>query len=268
MGLLGCRSHRMASILGRQRHRLLPVAAETRHHWVSTGSRERAAIGGAFVPMERLWPLRPEQSTFRRAWTTDTLYFLMSHLFVQVTTFLILAPARRGVCSVRGTGVAPDSGRTPAGRAVFRRVALRRSGRVFHPPRVSTGFQRCGLPRHSPFQSRHGLAGGLSPAHRRRHRHARALSSFHCSRSGSTSVRRRVPGVVSFHAVFIHANVRFDLRRLEPWIVTPRFHHWHHAKDRAAIDKNFAVHLPWIDRLFGTVYEPAGKWPETLRHRG
>jgi sterol desaturase/sphingolipid hydroxylase (fatty acid hydroxylase superfamily) len=66
---------------------------------------------------------------------------------------------------------------------------------------------------------------------------------------------------VSFHAVFIHANVRFDLRRLEPWIVTPRFHHWHHAKERAAIDKNFAVHLPWIDRLFGTAYEPAGQWP-------
>jgi sterol desaturase/sphingolipid hydroxylase (fatty acid hydroxylase superfamily) len=67
---------------------------------------------------------------------------------------------------------------------------------------------------------------------------------------------------VSFHAVFIHANVRFDLRRVEPWIVTPRFHHWHHARERAAIDKNFAVHLPWIDRLFGTAYEPAGQWPE------
>ena len=67
---------------------------------------------------------------------------------------------------------------------------------------------------------------------------------------------------VSFHAVFIHANVRFDLRRIEPWIVTPRFHHWHHAKDRAAIDKNFAVHLPWIDRLFGTAYEPDGRWPD------
>ena len=67
---------------------------------------------------------------------------------------------------------------------------------------------------------------------------------------------------VSFQAVFIHANVRFDLGRVEPFIVTPRFHHWHHARERAALDKNFAVHLPWIDRLFGTAYEPAGRWPE------
>jgi len=73
---------------------------------------------------------------------------------------------------------------------------------------------------------------------------------------------------VSFHAVFIHANVRCDLRRFKTWIVTTRFHHWHHAKQRAAIDKNFAVHLPWIDRLFGTAYEPAGPWPERYNIEG
>ena len=57
-----------------------------------------------FVPMERLWPLRPEQSTFRKAWTTDTLHFLVSHLFVQVTTFLILAPARAAFVALDGQG--------------------------------------------------------------------------------------------------------------------------------------------------------------------
>ena len=41
----------------------------------------------------------------------------------------------------------------------------------------------------------------------------------------------------------------------------PRFHHWHHSAAPEAIDKNFAVHLPWIDKLFGTYYAPAGQWP-------
>ena len=66
---------------------------------------------------------------------------------------------------------------------------------------------------------------------------------------------------VSFHAVFIHANVRFSFGRLESLVVTPRFHHWHHAAADAARDKNFAVHLPWLDRLFGTRYLPGREWP-------
>jgi lathosterol oxidase len=65
---------------------------------------------------------------------------------------------------------------------------------------------------------------------------------------------------VSFLAVFIHANVRVDLGALDWLVATPRFHHWHHAA--TPVDKNFAVHLPWIDRLFGTAYLPEGRWPE------
>jgi sterol desaturase/sphingolipid hydroxylase (fatty acid hydroxylase superfamily) len=48
---------------------------------------------------------------------------------------------------------------------------------------------------------------------------------------------------------------------LEPFLVMPRYHHWHHASQREAIDVNFAIHFPWIDRLFGTHYFPK-HWPE------
>jgi lathosterol oxidase len=68
---------------------------------------------------------------------------------------------------------------------------------------------------------------------------------------------------VSFHAVFIHANVRFRLSAIEPYLVTPRFHHWHHAAEAEARDRNFAVHLPWLDRLFGTVHFPGDAWPSS-----
>jgi lathosterol oxidase len=66
---------------------------------------------------------------------------------------------------------------------------------------------------------------------------------------------------VSFHAVFIHANFRFRGGWLERVLVLPRFHHWHHAAAPEAVDKNFAVHLPWIDQLFGTRHLPADRWP-------
>jgi lathosterol oxidase len=66
---------------------------------------------------------------------------------------------------------------------------------------------------------------------------------------------------VAFHAVLLHANLRFRFGRAA-WIFgTPRFHHWHHSAE--VIDRNFAIHLPVIDWLFGTLYLPGEKWPET-----
>jgi len=52
-----------------------------------------------------------------------------------------------------------------------------------------------------------------------------------------------------------------DVAWLEPVLMTPRLHHLHHATDPDAIDKNFAVHLPILDRLFGTLFAPKGRWP-------
>ena len=46
-----------------------------------------------FVPLERLFAHRPEQSTFRRGWRTDLAYFFMSALLLQVTTLLTMQPA-------------------------------------------------------------------------------------------------------------------------------------------------------------------------------
>src|SRR5882757_4538968 len=46
-----------------------------------------------FVPVERFWPLHPGQKTFRPEWTTDTFYFLATHLPAQLITFVMLIPA-------------------------------------------------------------------------------------------------------------------------------------------------------------------------------
>src|SRR5437870_8107689 len=66
---------------------------------------------------------------------------------------------------------------------------------------------------------------------------------------------------VSFHAVFIHANFGAGLEWLDPCLVTPRYHHFHHATEAEAIDKNFAVHLPVLDRMFGTQFLTESRAP-------
>ncbi len=66
--------------------------------------------------------------------------------------------------------------------------------------------------------------------------------------------------LVAAQATFIHANVRWEFRSVRRLIATPVFHHWHHSSDRDALDKNFAVHTPIWDILFGTYYLP-DRWP-------
>ncbi len=68
----------------------------------------------------------------------------------------------------------------------------------------------------------------------------------------------------TLYAIFLHANVNWDFGPLRGVIATPVFHRWHHSRDRAAWDKNFAGLFPFWDMLFGTYYMPRGRWPENF----
>ncbi len=59
---------------------------------------------------------------------------------------------------------------------------------------------------------------------------------------------------------FIHANLRWRFGWLSVLISTPAFHHWHHTND-AHVDKNYASMLPILDILFGSWYLPRKQWP-------
>jgi lathosterol oxidase len=66
---------------------------------------------------------------------------------------------------------------------------------------------------------------------------------------------------VTIHATWTHCNFGPNAKWLEKYLVMPRYHHWHHTSQKEGIDKNFAIHFPWIDKLFGTYYYP-DEWPE------
>jgi sterol desaturase/sphingolipid hydroxylase (fatty acid hydroxylase superfamily) len=68
--------------------------------------------------------------------------------------------------------------------------------------------------------------------------------------------------VVGFQAVFNHANVHLPWGPLKFVLVTPDFHHWHHASDDEAIDKNYAAHYAFLDHIFGTAVRSTKRFPE------
>jgi sterol desaturase/sphingolipid hydroxylase (fatty acid hydroxylase superfamily) len=61
--------------------------------------------------------------------------------------------------------------------------------------------------------------------------------------------------------LWAHLNVRWRLRPLRAVILTPDFHHWHHANQPEAYGKNLSVFLPIWDIVFGTFYMPADRRP-------
>jgi sterol desaturase/sphingolipid hydroxylase (fatty acid hydroxylase superfamily) len=67
---------------------------------------------------------------------------------------------------------------------------------------------------------------------------------------------------LTFHALLLHANVRWTFGPLRYVVSSPAFHRWHHTTQAEGLDKNFAGLFPFIDLMFGTFYMPEGRQPE------
>ncbi len=65
-----------------------------------------------------------------------------------------------------------------------------------------------------------------------------------------------------------HSNLPFDYGPMRFVINSPRYHRWHHSKEAAALDKNFAGMFPIWDLLFGTFYLPRRVDPLALGIEG
>jgi len=215
-----------------------------------------------FSPIEVLWPAYPKQSVFRSEWVTDIAYFLSTHLPIQITSFLILLPATQLTSLLGIPSVIAAVGSLPWGVQFFLAVLVADLAEYF----IHRVFHRV------PFLWRFHAIHHSSPA----------LDWMAGSRShlvDDIAVRGfiLVPMMfvfphninvaylffVAIHATWTHCNFGPTIKWLEPFLILPRYHHWHHTSQKEGIDKNFAIHFPWIDKLFGTHYLPEGdRWPE------
>jgi sterol desaturase/sphingolipid hydroxylase (fatty acid hydroxylase superfamily) len=215
-----------------------------------------------FSPIEVLWPAYPQQSVFRSQWLTDIVYFLSTHLPIQITTFLIMLPAIE-LSSMLHLPAVNVVAQLPWVVQFFLAVLVADLAEYF----IHRAFHKV------PFMWRFHAIHHSSPA----------LDWIAGSRShivDDISVRGFVliPMMLVFphsmllaylffvnlHATWTHCNFGPTIKWLEPFLIQPRYHHWHHTSQSEAIDKNFAIHFPWIDRIFGTYYLPEGnKWPDT-----
>jgi sterol desaturase/sphingolipid hydroxylase (fatty acid hydroxylase superfamily) len=213
-----------------------------------------------FVPLERLFALRAGQPVFRRHWMVDLTYFFINSVLVEILTILTLKPALILFDWARVAGVGHAVGNLP----LVAQVPLLMLVADFTQYWVHRTFHA--VPFLWPFHAIHHSAEEMDwLAGSRLH-----LVDVILTR-GLTYVPIFVLGfsnaalmvyvfLVAAQATFIHANVRWQFRAVRRLVATPAFHHWHHSADREAVDKNFSVHTPIWDILFGTYYLPE-QWP-------
>jgi sterol desaturase/sphingolipid hydroxylase (fatty acid hydroxylase superfamily) len=217
--------------------------------------------GLLFIPIERILPRHKDQTVFREEWREDLFYYLVSSLFVQVLTYLTLAPSNYVVHYQDLNAVRTFARELPwlvqlVAIMLLTDFAQYWLHRAFHRVPFLWGFHAV----HHSARSMDWIAG------------ARMHFIEIIVLRGVTATPMLVIGfdesaiqaymlIVYVYSTFIHSNVGTGFGVLEKILVFPRFHHWHHGLEKEAVDVNFAIHFPFLDRLFGTHHLPEKRWP-------
>ncbi len=203
-----------------------------------------------FLPMEKVFPAKPGQKIFRKAWMLDLAYFLGQYLVWSGWVFWVMHYFRSFL-----TSVIPGSFRLMVGEQPFWlqaiEVILLSDIIIYwgHRLQHKVGF----LWR---FHKVHHSAEHLDwlAAHREH-----PLDSIYTI--GLINLPafilgfplETLAGVIAFRgiwAIYIHSNVRLPIGPLKYLIGSPELHHWHHDKERDA--GNYANISPLMDLIFGT----------------
>ncbi len=212
-----------------------------------------------YVPLERLWPQYPKQGTFRNEWTLDVVYFRSTHLPIQILSFLVLLPS---IQATKYLGVPALQGfiaRIPWLLQFFLAIVVADVTEYF----VHLAFHK--VPFLWRFHAVHHSSKALdwiagSRSHFVDDTLVRGLVLAPLMLGFSQSITLAYLIFVTLHATWVHCNFGPNAKWLEKFLVMPRYHHWHHTSQKEGIDKNFAIHFPWIDKVFGTYHFP-DTWP-------
>ena len=208
-----------------------------------------------FVPLEKLFALRP-QKVFRRGLLTDLTHILVNSLFSAVGAIVLVVLFALPLIWMRAFDLV---GYLPTGVAIALAVVLVVVGnywghRLTHRVPFLWRFHAV---HHSIEQMDWVASGRLHPVDQSFTQAFTILPLFLLGYGGG--VFAGVAVFVTLLALFQHANVRLRFPVVR-WIInTPEWHHWHHAIDAKANDKNFG--LPIVDKIFGTAYLPKGECP-------
>jgi sterol desaturase/sphingolipid hydroxylase (fatty acid hydroxylase superfamily) len=215
-----------------------------------------------FVPIEHLLPLHPQQRVFRRGWLTDLAHYFFSGILIKLALAVIII----STMNIGASYVAADFREWVAGLPLWLQVVsvliiadlgFYTAHRLFHAVPWLWRFHAV----HHSIEEMDWLA-----AHRVHPFDQIVTKSFSLIPIFVLGFSEAALAIFTllyhWQSLFVHSNVRVKFGPLRWLVASPEFHHWHHANQSEAFDKNFAGQLPLWDVIFGTAHMPKGAMPE------
>jgi sterol desaturase/sphingolipid hydroxylase (fatty acid hydroxylase superfamily) len=215
-----------------------------------------------FIPIELFFPKNKNQTKFHAEWRTDLVYFIISHLFIQIFGIISQKPAILFFGWIGLDKVHIWIQQLPFLIALVLTFVVTDlfqywAHRIFHNHVYLWRFHSV----HHSTQHMDWLAG--SRTHFVDIFFTRAMAFVPLYVLGFPPAVFNIYIVfIAIHAVLIHSNTRINFGFIKYIFATPQYHHWHHCEDPKYYGKNFATVFPFIDMIFGTYYLPGNVWPE------
>ncbi|KQX97972.1 fatty acid hydroxylase [Rhodanobacter sp. Root480] len=215
-----------------------------------------------FVVIEKLFPLYKGQAIFRKEWQTDLKHFAVNHFIVG----LALLTVNFLLHHMFGWLVSSDFQQTVQHIPFLPQLLLcvlvadlaqYWTHRAYHEVPFLWRFHAV----HHSVKTMDWLAGSRQHMLELIFTRVCVLAPLYILGFSEAAMNGYIL-IVGFQAVFNHANVHLPWGPLKYLLVTPDFHHWHHASDDEAIDRNYAAHYAFLDYLFGTAVKSKNKFPE------
>jgi sterol desaturase/sphingolipid hydroxylase (fatty acid hydroxylase superfamily) len=221
-----------------------------------------------FIFIEKLFALRREQPVFRPEWQTDFHHFLVNHMVVGFVLLATNLMVHRFFGWAANDGVRGWVQNLNFFVALFLIVLVADlvqywTHRAYHEVPALWRLHAV----HHSAKSMDWLAGSRQHIVELLITRTLVLAPIYVLGFSKEVIDAYIV-IVGFQAVFNHANVSVRLGPLRYVIVTPNFHHWHHAQDDDAIDRNYAAHFAFLDHLFGTAVQSDRKWPQHYGVKG
>lgn len=220
-------------------------------------------IAFIFLAIEQITQWRPQQR-LRPLWRQDLLYLALNGFLIQVLTIGGLS-----IFVLATNPLVPPTGKaaiqalplwiaTPAA-IILADLGFYGAHRLFHASPLLWRFHKI----HHSIEDMDWLAGHR--VHPVDQSLTKTLSLGPVLALGFSDAALAIAGAIyGWHSVLLHSNTRIDFGPLARVIASPRFHHWHHANQPEAYDKNFAGQISAWDLLFGTQYLPKTARPKVL----
>ena len=218
-------------------------------------------IALVFVPLERITALRPAQGILRAHWVNDLIYLFFNTLLIKLGLLLLIGIAMMGIRLAVPEVVGATVRAQPLWLQAIEVIVVADCGfyaahRAFHEVPFLWRFHAI----HHSIEEMDWLAAHR--VHPLDQIVTKAVSVLPVFALGFSDAAIAIFALsYQCQSLLIHANTRIGFGPLKWVLASPPFHHWHHANEPEAIDKNFAAQLPFIDALGGTLFLPSERMP-------